>query len=170
MDTTTNLKKKRKESERGSGKQCHDNITENIERNGTDDFTVIIEGEKYEMAEDLKDLPEIDYNDPDVKKWLEEEEKEFKKKHPNLTHEEAMKIAVKMNIKVREDAVDHVWAVAEATAVNRSSMGQDVDNRRQTEIGTINGFIVREAKRLGLKAPVNETLTALVETLQYHFV
>lgn len=84
--------------------------------------------------------------------------------------EEAMKIAGEMNIKVREDAVDHVYAVAEATAVNRSSMGQDVDNRRQTEIGTINGFIVREAKRLGLKAPVNETLTALVETLEHHYV
>ena len=83
--------------------------------------------------------------------------------------EEAMKIAGKMNIKVREDAVDHVYAVAEATAVNRSSMGQDVDNKRQTEIGTINGFIVRQAKRLGMQAPVNETLTALVETLQYHY-
>jgi 2-dehydropantoate 2-reductase len=48
-------------------------------------------------------------------------------------------------------------------------MGQDVDNHRQTEIGAINGFIVREAKKLGLKVPVNETLTALVETLQYHY-
>jgi 2-dehydropantoate 2-reductase len=84
--------------------------------------------------------------------------------------EEAMKIAGQMNITVREDAVDHVYAVAEATAVNRSSMGQDVDNKRQTEIGTINGFIVRQAKRLGMQAPVNETLTALVETLQYHYV
>lgn len=84
--------------------------------------------------------------------------------------EEAMKIAGEMNIKVRKDAVDHVYAVAEATAVNRSSMGQDVDNKRQTEIRTINGFIVREAKRLGLKAPVNETLTALVETLEHHYV
>jgi len=84
--------------------------------------------------------------------------------------EEAMKIAGEMKIKVREDAVEHVYAVAEATAVNRSSMGQDVDAKRQTEIGTINGFIVREAKRLGLKAPVNETLTALVETLHYHYV
>jgi 2-dehydropantoate 2-reductase len=83
--------------------------------------------------------------------------------------EEAMKIARKMNIKVREDAVDHVCEVAEATAVNRSSMGQDVDNKRQTEIGTINGFIVREAKRLGMQVPVNETLTALVESLQFHY-
>ena len=84
--------------------------------------------------------------------------------------EEAIKIAGEMNIKVRADAVDHVYAVAQATAVNRSSMGQDVDNKRQTEIRTINGFIVREANRLGLKAPVNETLTALVETLQNHYV
>ena len=83
--------------------------------------------------------------------------------------EEAMKIAGQMNIKVREDAVDHVYAVAEATALNRSSMGQDVDNKRQTEIGTINGFIVRQAKRLGMQAPVNQTLTALVETLQFHY-
>jgi 2-dehydropantoate 2-reductase len=83
--------------------------------------------------------------------------------------EEAMEIAGKMGVKVREDAVDHVLAVAKATAVNRSSMGQDVDNSRQTEIGTINGFIVRQAKRLGMQAPVNETLTALVETLQYHY-
>ena len=83
--------------------------------------------------------------------------------------EEAMKIAGQMNIKVREDAVEHVYAVAEATAVNRSSMGQDVDNKRQTEIGTINGFIVRQAKRLGMQAPVNQTLTALVETLQHHY-
>ncbi len=83
--------------------------------------------------------------------------------------EEAMKIAGQMNIKVREDAVDHVYAVAEATAVNRSSMGQDVDNKRQTEIGTINGFIVRQAKRLGLKAPVNQTLAALIQTLEYHY-
>ena len=82
---------------------------------------------------------------------------------------EAMTVARAQNVSVREDAVEHVFKVAEATAVNRSSMGQDVDNRRRTEIGAINGFIVREAKQLGLDAPVNRTLTALVETLQYHY-
>jgi len=83
--------------------------------------------------------------------------------------EEAMNVARELKIAVRADAVDHVYAVAEATAANRSSMGQDVDHKRPTEIGTINGFIVREARRLGIQAPVNETLTALVETLQYHY-
>ncbi len=83
--------------------------------------------------------------------------------------EEAISVAQAEDIKVHADAVDLVFKVAGATAVNRSSMGQDVDNRRQTEIAAINGFIVREAKRLGLQAPVNFALTALIETLQSHY-
>jgi 2-dehydropantoate 2-reductase len=82
---------------------------------------------------------------------------------------EAIAVARAAGITVQAETVTQVFKVAEATAVNRSSMGQDVDNHRQTEIGAINGFIVREAKRLGLKATVNETLTALVETMQHHY-
>jgi len=82
---------------------------------------------------------------------------------------EAISVAQAENVKVHDDVVDLVFKVAEATALNRSSMGQDVDNRRQTEIAAINGFIVREAKRLGLQAPVNFALTALVRTLEYHY-
>ena len=83
--------------------------------------------------------------------------------------EEAMLVARAQNVKIKTDIVDIVFKVAQATAVNRSSMGQDVDNRRQTEIAAINGFIVREARRLGLEAPVNHALTALIETLQSHY-
>jgi 2-dehydropantoate 2-reductase len=82
---------------------------------------------------------------------------------------EAIGVARALGITVRKKIVAQVFEIADATAVNRSSMGQDVDNHRQTEISAINGFIVREAKKLGLKAPVNETLTALVETMQYHY-
>jgi len=83
--------------------------------------------------------------------------------------EEAITVARAQNITVREDAVAHVLAVAKATGANRSSMGQDVDNKRLTEIQAINGVVVNEADRLGLPAPVNRTLTALVETLQAHY-
>ena len=83
--------------------------------------------------------------------------------------EEAIAVARAVNVRINEDAVKHVLEVAQATAANRSSMGQDVDNRRQTEISTINGYIVQEAGRHGLDAPVNRTLTALVETLQFHY-
>jgi 2-dehydropantoate 2-reductase len=82
---------------------------------------------------------------------------------------EAVNVARAENIKIQDDALERVFKVAEATARNRSSMGQDVDHRRQTEIAAINGFIVREAKRLGLAVPVNFTLTALVQTLEYHY-
>jgi 2-dehydropantoate 2-reductase len=82
---------------------------------------------------------------------------------------EAISVAQALDIEVQEDAVDTVFKVAKATALNRSSMGQDVDSRRQTEILAINGFVVREAKRLGLEAPVNFTLTALIQTLEYHY-
>jgi len=82
---------------------------------------------------------------------------------------EAMAVARAQDIAVKEDAVEIVFKVAEATAVNRSSMGQDVDNRRQTEIAAINGFIVSEAQKLGIAAPVNFALTALIQTLENHY-
>jgi 2-dehydropantoate 2-reductase len=83
--------------------------------------------------------------------------------------EEAMAVARKLGVRVRDDAVSHVFQVAEATAANRSSMGQDVDHKRRTEIGAINGYIVKEAEKLGLPVPVNRTLSGLVETMQEHF-
>lgn len=84
--------------------------------------------------------------------------------------EEAARVAQAQEIEIREDAADHVFQVAAATAANRSSMGQDVDHRRPTEIKAINGFVVREAERLGISVPVNRTLTALVQTLESHYL
>jgi len=83
--------------------------------------------------------------------------------------EEAVAVARAQGIPVRNDAVAHVYEVARATAANRSSMGQDVDNARQTEIDAINGVVVREAERLGLQAPVNRALTGLIQTVQAHY-
>ncbi|MBW2488449.1 MAG: 2-dehydropantoate 2-reductase [Deltaproteobacteria bacterium] len=83
--------------------------------------------------------------------------------------EEAAAVAQAQGIEIRKDATDHVFQVAAATAANRSSMGQDVDHRRPTEIKAINGFVVREAERLKIDVPVNKTLTVLVETMQTHY-
>jgi 2-dehydropantoate 2-reductase len=82
---------------------------------------------------------------------------------------EAVSTARAKDIAVREEAVSHVFDVAAATAANRSSMGQDIDNKRLTEIDAINGYVVREARRAGVAAPVNQTLTALVKTLEAHY-
>jgi 2-dehydropantoate 2-reductase len=86
-----------------------------------------------------------------------------------LAVEEAAAVARAQGIEIDEDPMSHIFQVAVATAPNRSSMGQDVDHRRSTEIGSINGFVVREASLMGLAAPVNQTLTALVQTMEYHY-
>ncbi len=82
---------------------------------------------------------------------------------------EAAAVARAQGIFVADDAAEHVLSVAAATGANRSSMGQDVDHRRQTEIGAINGAVVAEGARLGIETPVNRTLAALIETLQAHY-
>jgi 2-dehydropantoate 2-reductase len=58
-----------------------------------------------------------------------------------------------------------VYQVAEKTGANRSSMLQDFDRNRPSEIDFINGAIVREAEALGLKVPVNRAVTQLVRVL-----
>lgn len=83
--------------------------------------------------------------------------------------QEAMAVAGTQGIAIDGDPVEKVFQVAAATGANRSSMGQDVDNCRETEIRAINGFIVKMAQRAGVSVPVNQTLAALVETLQSHF-
>lgn len=79
---------------------------------------------------------------------------------------EAMEVARAKGFTIREDMVDRVIAVALATAINRSSMGQDADRRKRTEIDAINGAIVRFGEEMKIATPVNRTLTQLVKILE----
>jgi 2-dehydropantoate 2-reductase len=58
-----------------------------------------------------------------------------------------------------------VYTVAEKTGRNRSSMLQDFDRRRPSEIDFINGAILREAEALGIEVPVNRAVTRLIQAL-----
>jgi len=49
-----------------------------------------------------------------------------------------------------------------ATFVHRSSMLQDLERGRQTEIDAINGEVWRRGNRLGIATPFNELLTLLI--------
>jgi len=83
--------------------------------------------------------------------------------------EEAEGVALKKGVLIQGGLTKKVFEVCDATAQNRSSMGQDVDNRRRTEIDFINGAIVREGKALGIPTPVNMTLTYLIKTIEAGF-
>jgi 2-dehydropantoate 2-reductase len=64
------------------------------------------------------------------------------------------------------DPVGRVVEVCRATGGNVASMLQDVLNKKRTEIDSINGAVVREGVALGIRTPVNSTLTALVQAIE----
>ena len=75
-------------------------------------------------------------------------------------------MAKKKGIPIEGNPIEKVKAVAEATRTNRCSMGQDLDNKRRTEIDAINGAVVREAERLGMAVPYNRMITNLVKVIE----
>lgn len=63
------------------------------------------------------------------------------------------------------DPVAYVVSVCEATAANRSSMLQDVERGRPTEIDSISGIIAGEGARLGVPTPLTDAVWRLVAAL-----
>jgi 2-dehydropantoate 2-reductase len=63
------------------------------------------------------------------------------------------------------DPLATVYDVAKKTGANRSSMLQDFDRNRETEIDFMNGAIVREAAELGIPVPVNAAVARLVKAI-----
>jgi 3,4-dihydroxy-2-butanone 4-phosphate synthase len=81
--------------------------------------------------------------------------------------QEAHSVAIAKGIKLSyPDTVGHTKEVCKATAANKSSMLQDILNKKKTEIDMINGMIVQEGASLGISTPVNLTLTNLIRFIQ----
>lgn len=64
-----------------------------------------------------------------------------------------------------DDPVAVVREVAQKTATNRSSMLQDFDRKRRSEIDVINGAVVEAGRKLGIPTPYNRAVTLLVRTM-----
>jgi 2-dehydropantoate 2-reductase len=52
------------------------------------------------------------------------------------------------------------------TATHRSSMLQDIEGGRKTEIDALNGAIARYGRELSVPTPVNETITAIIKGIE----
>lgn len=65
-----------------------------------------------------------------------------------------------------DDPLSTVFDVARKTGANRSSMLQDFDKHRPSEIEVMNGAIVREAALAGVPVPVNATITRVIRSIE----
>jgi 2-dehydropantoate 2-reductase len=60
-------------------------------------------------------------------------------------------------------AMAGAYKVAESMAATRSSTAQDLMRGKKTEIDSLNGFIVRKGRELGVPTPINHALFTLVK-------
>ena len=66
----------------------------------------------------------------------------------------------------REELTAATWALGDAMPTASSSTAQDLARSRPTEIDSLNGYVVRRGKELGIPTPVNSTLYALVRLIE----
>ncbi len=84
-----------------------------------------------------------------------------------LLLDEAVRIAAASGVLLLADELyEKALAVFRAQGENKASMLVDIEQGRRTEIDSINGAVVREARKRGLECPYNETLTLLVKVLE----
>jgi len=79
---------------------------------------------------------------------------------------ECLAVAWASDVRLPEDMLGHVRAIATTMAEQRSSTAQDLARSRRTEIDHLNGFIVREGERLGIPTPANRVLHTLVKLVE----
>ncbi len=81
--------------------------------------------------------------------------------------EEAVQVANAHGIDISvEESIEQTKEVARLTSDNKSSMLQDIERGKRTEIDAINGRIVEVGRKHGVKTPVNSALVALVKCLE----
>ncbi len=79
---------------------------------------------------------------------------------------ECRAVAEASGIRLPEDMLAKVEAIAGTMAEQRSSTAQDLARGRRTEIDHLNGYIVREGARLGIPTPANRVLHTLVKLVE----
>jgi 2-dehydropantoate 2-reductase len=79
---------------------------------------------------------------------------------------EVARVATAAGVRMPEDDAVRWWReMAQLTGANRSSMLQDVEAKRATEVDAICGAVYREGRQRNVPAPLNQAMTLLVSSL-----
>ncbi|MDX8404193.1 MAG: 2-dehydropantoate 2-reductase [Mariprofundaceae bacterium] len=76
--------------------------------------------------------------------------------------QETVEIARAESVQLPVDAIAQHLKLTMTAGLVKTSMWQDLEHGRPTEIEAMNGFIASKAKALGLEAPVNDMLASLI--------
>jgi 2-dehydropantoate 2-reductase len=100
-------------------------------------------------------------------------------KYGRITHHpqarEVLRLAVEETVAVARASgiplpeamlVEAAFRLGEAMSEATSSTAQDIHRGKRTEIDSLNGYVARRGAELGVAAPVNQTLHALVKLLE----
>ena len=100
---------------------------------------------------------------------------QYKRMRANAEVQEVMKMVVREVLAVAQasgvtmppgDLVDAACRLADSMPEATSSTAQDLARGRKSEIDHLNGFVFRRGLELGVPAPVNHTLHALIRLLE----
>ncbi len=79
---------------------------------------------------------------------------------------ECLTVASAAGVRVPGDSFEDVARIARTMADQYSSTAQDLKRGKPSEIDHLNGYVVRQARALGIEVPANQTLHTLVKLLE----
>jgi 2-dehydropantoate 2-reductase len=79
---------------------------------------------------------------------------------------ETINVAKKKGVLLSPDLISKTISRTEKAGKIKTSMLQDVERHKRTEIDFINGAIVKIGNEVGINTPVNDTLCDLVRFLE----
>lgn len=79
---------------------------------------------------------------------------------------EVAKVARASNITLPFDPVEYLLRIADLTRGNKSSMLQDIEAGRRTEVEEIIGYVVKKGEEIGVETPLLKNLYMLIKSLE----
>ncbi|HKI60486.1 MAG TPA: 2-dehydropantoate 2-reductase [Mariprofundaceae bacterium] len=80
--------------------------------------------------------------------------------------QETIAVAAGCGVTLEADAIEQHIALTMKAGEVKTSMWQDLEHHRPTEIAVMNGYIASKAKELGLNTPVNDILASMIRAAE----
>ncbi|MNY52337.1 2-dehydropantoate 2-reductase [compost metagenome] len=81
-------------------------------------------------------------------------------------YQEALSLAASKGIQLPDELWSTILEVCQATSANLSSMLQDIEASRQTEIDYLNGRLVDMGQEIGLELPSHRMMYRMIKAIE----